>query len=79
MTPREELKEEYRQRYIDRNNSNAYISRMLSEWDDDMKQIKNYSNVYYLESCEHLTDFVAVDCALEIGQGCDKKKVYKID
>ena len=76
---KKELKTEYKQRYIDRNNSDAYISRMLSEWDDDMRQIKNYSNVYYLDSCEHLTDFVAVDCALEIGQGCGKKKVYRIN
>ena len=79
VAPREELKEEYRQRYIDRNNTDAYISRMLLEWDDDMRQIKKCSDVYYLDSCEHLTDFVAVDCALEIGQGCGKKKVYRIN
>lgn len=79
VVPRKELKEEYRQRYISRNNSNAYISRMLLEWDDDMRQIESFSNVYYLDSCEYLTDFVATVCALEVGQECGKKKVYKID
>ena len=73
VAPKKELKTEYKQRYIDRNNSDVYISRMLSEWDDDMKFLQNFSNVYYLDSGEHLTNFVASSCAFEVGQGYCKK------
>ena len=75
VAPKRELKEEYRKRYVERKNTDRYISRMLSEWDRDMEYIENFSNVYYLDSCEHLSDFVAFSCAEEMGQGYCKKKV----
>lgn len=58
VVPKKELKQEYKERYIKRNNTSQFISSVLLSWDHDMERIDNYSNVFYLNSGEYLYDVI---------------------
>lgn len=61
VVPTEECKEEYRKRYQERHNPPSFISKVFSNWDCYMEEIKRYSDVFYLQPGQHLSDVIFPD------------------
>lgn len=74
VVPNKELKEEYKERYLKRNNTSQFISFVLSRWDNYMEQISHYSNVFYLNSGEYLYDVILFIFEKEDGVVCERCK-----
>lgn len=74
VVPNKGLKEEYKERYLKRNNTNQFISFVLPRWDNYMEQISHYSNVFYLNSGEYLYDVIPFISEKEEGVVCGRCK-----
>ena len=58
VAPNKDCKEEYRKRYQERHNPSSFISNVFSNWDCYMEEIKKYSDVFYLQPGQHLSDVI---------------------
>jgi adenylate kinase family enzyme len=55
--PEANLKEEYRQRYTNRGNSDSFMSRFIDGWEERLKCIREYKGVHIpLEKGKYLSD-----------------------
>lgn len=74
VVPHKDLMEEYKERYLKRNNTSQFISLVLSSWDNYMEQISHYSNVFYLNSGEYLYDIIPSIFMKEEGDAYERCK-----
>ena len=58
VVPNKDCKEEYRRRYQERHNPSPFISKVFSSWDYYMEEIKKYSDVFYLQAGQYLSDVI---------------------